>query len=298
MSKFLFRDILVDDLPEITIVDVGAMIEGTARYNVLANNYKTMVTGFEPNEEEYKKLSAQKQPSMRYLPCFLGDGNRASFNLARYPGCSSLYEADPSLIDLFSTIGASAGGNFEIMKKENVETERLDDVYDLSSAHYIKLDVQGAELSVLEHGINTLTTTLLIETEVEFVPLYKDQPLFGDVQCFLREQGFLLHKLIDVAGRCFRPFQMPSNPFIPMSQMLWADAVFVRDFTKLDALADSELLLLATMLHDVYSSYDLVQYILTTYDRRGNTKLTDAYVHRLADSNDLGILYLNQKRQP
>ena len=86
---------------------------------------------------------------------------------------------------------------------------------------------QGYELEIMRHGTATLANTLVIECETEFVPLYKDQPLFGDVQCFLRDQGFMLHKLIDVAGRPFRPFN-PPNPYQPMSQLLWADAIFVR----------------------------------------------------------------------
>src|ERR1051326_4625679 len=76
----------------------------------------------------------------------------------------------------------------------------------------------------MRHGVAALANTLVVECEVEFVPLYRDQPLFGDVQCFLRDRGFAMHKLIDVAGRPFRPFN-PPNPFLPMSQMLWAGAI-------------------------------------------------------------------------
>ncbi len=82
----------------------------------------------------------------------------------------------------------------------------------------------------MRNGTKKLQDVLVVETEVEFLALYKDQPLFGDLQVFLRDHGFVLHKLIDVAGRPFRPIS-PPNPHTPMSQLLWADAIFVRDFT-------------------------------------------------------------------
>jgi hypothetical protein len=38
-----------------------------------------------------------------------------------------------------------------------------------------------------------------VEVEVEFNPLYEDIPLFGDIDRFLREQGFVLWRLRDLA---------------------------------------------------------------------------------------------------
>src|SRR6185503_3749143 len=162
---------------------------------------------------------------------------------------------------------ADPGGNFHVQRTSTVETVRLDDIKPPLTIDYLKADTQGYELEIMRNGTAALANTLVIECEVEFVPLYRGQPLFGDVQCFLREQGFMLHKLIDVAGRPFRPFN-PPNPFLPMSQMLWADAIFVRDFTRLEAYGDDELLQAAAILDVVYSSFDLVGVLLTEYDRR------------------------------
>jgi FkbM family methyltransferase len=298
MTQFLLKDIIRSDVGEITIVDVGAMLEGTPRYDLLMSNYKTHVTGFEPDKDQYKKLCDLKHSSVHYLPYFLADKGESTFCIARYPGCSSLYEPDVSLIDLFTSIGASIGGNFEIIKKEKVETVRLDDVYDFPNAHYIKIDVQGAELDVLRGAIRTLQKTLVLEIEVEFVPLYKNQPLFGDIQCFLREKGFLFHKFIDISGRCFRPFQFPNNPFIPVSQMLWADAIFVRDFTKLENFTDQEILILAVVMHDLYLSYDFTYLLLSKYDDRRKTDLKTAYLQKLQCTPNLPLMYLTQKQHP
>ena len=125
-----------------------------------------------------------------------------------------------------------------MVNTETVQTKRLDDVEEYPPIDFMKIDVQGGELDILRHGVNTLGNVTVVQLEVEFVPVYKDQPLFGDLQVFLRDQGFQLHKFIDIAGRCFRPFQMGKNPYGAMSQFLsvilpsWT-AFLTRNFSRL-----------------------------------------------------------------
>jgi hypothetical protein len=57
----------------------------------------------------------------------------------------------------------------------------------------MKIDVQGGELDILKNGLKSLHSTLVIESEAEFVSLYENQPFFGDMQVFLRDHGFSLH---------------------------------------------------------------------------------------------------------
>jgi FkbM family methyltransferase len=285
-------------LPAVEVLDVGAMTEGQDCYAPLVAQGLARVTGFEPNPEELARLRATRPKAFRYLPHVLGAGGPATFHLTRYPGCSSLYEPDPAVIDLFTAIGTGEGDNFQVVRTERVETTRLDDVPDCPRADYVKLDVQGAELDVLRGGTAALADALVLDVEVEFVPLYKGQPLLGDVQSFLRERGFVLHKVIDVAGRAFRPLALGDNPCAPISQMLWADAVFVRDFTALDRLTPPQLLKAATVLHDVYASYDLVHRLLAEYDRRQGTGLVGRYAAAVLNGRPLPTLYLNLKLNP
>jgi FkbM family methyltransferase len=298
MSAFSLKDTLPVALPAVEVCDVGAMIEGTERYAGLVAQGLARVTGFEPNPREYERLCAGKQGPYRYLPYFLGSGGPARFSLARYPGCSSLYTPDPRVIDLFTSIGAGPGGNFTVTDVQEVQTRRLDDLEECPAPDYLKIDVQGAELDVLRGATRALAGVVVLELEVEFVPLYAGQPLFGDIQVFLREHGFLLHKFLDVAGRCFRPLQLGSNPFAAMSQVLWADAVFVRDFTAVDRWTDEQLLKAALLLHEVYHSYDLVHYLLMEYDRRGQRELAPPYLRALVATPQAPPLYMNLKLQP
>jgi FkbM family methyltransferase len=288
-----FQDIIQHPVPQISVVDVGAMKEGEERYQHLVSSGLAVVTGFEPNPAQFALLQGREGP-YRYLPICLGKGGSATLNITRYPGCTSLLQPDPAVIDLFGMIG-TRDNNFEVIGSEKVETVRLDDVDDLR-VDYIKLDVQGSELEILRHGIGKLSDAVVIETEVEFMPLYKDQPLFGDIQIFLRDHGFVLHKLIDCAGRPFRPFALP-NPRMPISQLLWADAVFVRDFTRLETYSDDGLLKAAAILDLVYNSIDLVTLLLAEYDHRRGTSFRQRYIEFLR-GREVTPLFLNIKAEP
>ncbi len=283
--------VLNHPIPTIDILDIGAMEQGADRYLPLMVTGLGRVTGFEPNPDEFAKLQARGGP-FRYLPYFLGTGEPAIFYRTFYPGCSSLLEPDPAVIDLFMEMAcARPDGNFHVVETFPVETKRLDDISGIA-CDLIKLDVQGYELEILRHGTKTLANALVIECEVEFVPLYKNQPLFGDVQLFLREHGFVLHKLIDVGGRPFSPYEI-EKPDAPISQLLWADAIFVKDFTKLNRYSDDDLLKAAAILDLVYNSYDLAGLLLKEFDRRSGTSLcaryNDAFTKRRLEPKFLNL---------
>jgi hypothetical protein len=178
-----------------------------------------------------------------------------------------------------------------------VDTIRLDDVKPTLTVDFLKIDTQGSELEIMSHGTSTISKALVIESEVEFVPMYRNQPLFGDVQCFLRDHGFILHKFLDVGGRPFRPFTSV-NPFLPISQLLWADAIFVRDFTRLDAYSDEDFFKAVAILDIVYCSYDLAALLLGEYDRRSNRNLRQAYIDDLQKRNPLPLRFLNIMDHP
>ena len=295
---FLLKNILSLSLPMLEIMDIGAMLEGVDRYAVIIRQGLGKVTGFEPNPESLANLEKRKGP-YKYLPYFLGNGKEATFHITRYPGCSSLLEPNGNLIELFSTISTKPEreGNFEVIRTMNVETTRLDDIGGVEKPDYVKIDVQGAELMVLENAKNTFSNMLVIETEVEFVSIYKDQPLFPDIHQFLVQRGFILHKLIDIGGRSLRPIIMAPKVTEAMSQMLWADAIFIKDYTNLQAFEDEQLLKTSLILNDIYRSYDVVLYLLAEYDDRRGTELNIRYEKILQNTEVPKGLYMNLKEE-
>jgi len=291
--SFTIADAIGEPAPEITILDIGAMPTGTERYHALVAQGCAKVYGVEPSETALEDVAAEERD--RFIPHFLGNGRPATFYETRFPGCSSLLEPNEEMINLFQTIGAEPEtGNFAVMNTATVETVRLDDLDMLPDIDFISIDTQGSELDILTNGENVLSKALILESEVEFVPLYKDQPLFGHLQVALSERGFMMHKLIDIVGRAFRPFR-GLDLLKPVSQMLWADAIFVRDFTALDKFSDLDLIKAATILNDVYMSHDLALFFLMRHDeRRGGTHAA-AYLRKYIEVQPTHIYYGNFK---
>jgi hypothetical protein len=170
-------------------------------------------------------------------------------------------------------------------------------VADLPRPDFIKLDIQGAELMVLQNGRMALSRALVVESEALFVPLYHDQPLFGELHAFMRGEGFLFHRFMNVAGRCYRPFAT-NDPAVPISQPLWADAVFVRNPLALEGWPTADLLVGAALLHEMYGSYDLVLRLLAEHDRRASTSFGSEYVAALQRLGSVASCFLSLENVP
>jgi hypothetical protein len=111
--------------------------------------------------------------------------------------------------------------------------------------------------------------------------LYKKQPLFADIDSLLRAQGFVFHTMIPF-GRTFKPMVVNNDDCAWVRQILWADAVYVRDFMAFAELAPKSLLKLAAILHENYKSFDMAALALEAYDRQTGSGLQRTYLERLA----------------
>jgi hypothetical protein len=169
----------------------------------------------------------------------------------------------------------------QVVKTSSIQTRRLDDLPEAAGADFLKLDVQGAELDVLNGAEKILTEAVVVHTEVEFVPIYKGQPLFAEVDQRLRKSGFLFHKFIGFAGRTFQPMIVNQDKNYRLSQMLWSEAVYVKDFMAFDRLPAEKLLTMAVILHMLYESFDLALQALLARDAKLQTRFGDAYLRRL-----------------
>lgn len=293
MANFSLQEIVPEKLPLVTVVDVGAMLEGKSRFEGVVERGMARIVGFEPDSTEYQKLKAQADENHIFLPYFLGTGEPSTFYRCHYNGCSSLYKPDARIIDLFTSLGDPANAFFEVISTTEVKTARLDDIEEIRACDVLKIDVQGAELDVLKGGPRTLSEASVVEVEVEFVPLYQQQPLFTDIDLFMRKSGFVLHKFAEVASRALRPFLLDNNPFKPMSQLIWANAIYIRPFADFERLAPDILLKTAIVLHEVYTSIDMAWFALKAYDAKKGTKLSDAYMARVTAAGDIQYNFIN-----
>lgn len=271
---------LLPPFPALRIVDVGAMFIGVGKdaYSDLAKVLPCEVIGFEPVAVECERLVAMNIPGRTYLPYFIGDGSVRTFYQCNAPMTSSLFEPNTALLEKFQQLGDVT----RVVRTEAVETRRLDDIPETAGVDFLKLDVQGGELVVLQGAEKRLKDVLVIHTEVEFIPLYKGQPLFADIDVFVRSHGFALHKL-KLFGRTFKPLIANNNPYTALSQNVWGDAIYVRDFMAFDTLSPEALLKIAIICHENYESYDLAGVALEAYDRKMGMGLQMDYLRALAE---------------
>jgi len=175
----------------VVLADIGAAGGIHERWNQLGSSLQVM--GFEPDQRAFSDLQQNNQ--MVWINAALSEHEgEATLLVTRHQTNTSLLQPNRAVIDRIYQNPA----DFDVVKEIIVPCTTLDKA-SLSSGvapTALKIDTQGTELSILMGSLQCLKNSLLvIELEVEFIELYKDQPLFADVDSFLRQQGFILFDL-------------------------------------------------------------------------------------------------------
>ena len=236
------------------VVDVGANpIDGEPPYAPLLAARLCRVTGFEPQEAALLELQKKKGPDERYLPYAVGNGATRTLNVCRASGMTSLFEPDPATLALFDVLRPLA----EVIDRIQLQTRKLDDIAEIGHLDFLKIDIQGGELAVFQGGKLKLSEAVAIQTEISFVTLYKDQPALGDIDAEMRSQGFIPHCFAAVKRWPIAPCVFDNDPRQALNQLLEADIVYVRDFSRPASMGDEQLKHLALIAHHCYQSFDL-----------------------------------------
>lgn len=270
---------LFPELPDIRVVDVGASpIDGVPPYRALVDAGKVELVGFEPDEQQFAALQALDVPQATFLPDAIGDGSEQVLRVCRLPGMTSLLEPDLEVLGHFHGFADWA----QVKERRPVRTRRLDEVPEARGCDYLKIDVQGGELGVLQGAPELLADCLVVHVEVQFVPFYRDQPLFAELDLLLRDAGFWLHRFLPIHRRVFKPMLVNEDIYAGISQDLWTDAVYVRRFTEFPSLDRESLEKIALIAHDLYESIDLASLALLRIDEKDGTRRQEEYVSALA----------------
>jgi FkbM family methyltransferase len=166
----------------------------------------------------------------KHIPLALGQSiGESTLYVTQHPMCSSLYPPNEPYLARFAGLPELVNLDFTV----EIETTTLDDfcqAEEIDEIDFLQVDVQGAELQVLEGSSWILEHSILaVQVEVEFSSLYLNQPLFSDVDTFLRKQSFTLFDL-DKAHRIRA--QSPIQSLVRPGQLLWADAFYFRDLIQ------------------------------------------------------------------
>lgn len=272
---FSILELLPPPPPKIQVVDVGAQWDPGSPdvYLPLVRAGCAAVIGFEPLQQECDRLNAAAGPDRTYLPYAIGAGDHRTFHVGADSRTSSLYEPNTPLLGYFNNLENLC----RVVERVPVRTVALDEIDQVRDTDFLKLDVQGAEADVLRGAPRVLEQTLVVHTEVEFLPLYRDQPLFGDIDALLRAHGFLFHTFAGFGARAFQPLVVNNDLNRGLNQFLWSEAIYVKSFLEFGRLAPLKLLKLAIILHEIYFSYDLCALAL----RHCDAALASAYLRRM-----------------
>jgi FkbM family methyltransferase len=242
MGDNVAMDIFVDPRFEtgfrtdpLVLVDVGA--RGGLKQDWRPAARHLQVIGFEPEASEYEALRARTPDdgTLRLFGVALHNRpGRVTFQVTRDRGLSSIFEPNRRFLD-----GFPDADRFDITERVDVETATLDALVAATPAikdiDFLKVDTQGSELFVLEGALQVLRDQAVgVEVEVEFNQIYRDQPLFADVDRLLRDAGFELFDLRPVywkrtAGR---------DAGGPRGQLVWGDALYFKSAAGLASVLD------------------------------------------------------------
>jgi len=264
-------------IPYINILDIGAALGEEPSYQSLVDAGRARIIGFEPNDKECERLNELYGSPHLFLPFFAGNGQSAIFHETNWSLTGSLYEPNTPLLEKFQNLAELTTP----VAQHKVETKRIDQITEIGEVDFIKIDVQGSELSIFENAKNILADALVIQTEVEFVELYKGQPMFADVDIFLRAHGFQFCTFLGFGCRAFKPLICNANINQGFKQALWSDAIYVKDWMILEEISALKLTRYAVLAHDILGAYDLAHLILTALDKKTNTHYAELYLSRL-----------------
>lgn len=236
---------------DIVVVDVGCRWGFADQFVDELSSFRLF--GFDPDKNECDRLSnLYNSDRVTLVPLGLGDTiGSAKLYLTKEPACSSLFQPNKQLIDSCPALECARE-----VGQIDIELTTLDSwakQAQLSHIDYLKIDTQGAELLVLKGAEKILSTVRVIEVEVEFNPIYNEQPLFSDVDIYLRKQGFVLWKLTNLVhyghdkeneielGDDRIHFDEPFQLFKKRGgQLHWADAHYIRADMLSDTLFDKK----------------------------------------------------------
>jgi FkbM family methyltransferase len=183
------------------VLDVGANAGQFGR-ELRENGYRSAIVSFEPLSVAYERLeeAASGDPEWHCRRLALGEtGGRRPLNVATNEGASS------SFLPLNEAFGSSAP-SVAYAGAETVEVATLDELagelFTGAERIWLKLDVQGYELRVLEGATSALPRIDAVEIELSFVELYTGQSLFDEVIRVLQDAGF---RTVDVSPEFVHP---------------------------------------------------------------------------------------------
>lgn len=206
----------------LTLIDIGASGGIHPRWNKLPCDLRAVL--FEPDRDAYCRLKPSAPNNWTVLNSALSDSSgHVSFNLTRKPQVSSVYEANRDILDRYPD-----ARRFDTLGSVKIPVDTLDNQlksHGIKDVDFIKIDVEGHALPILQGSVETLKNVIGLEIEVDFLPTRHGQCLFPEVHVFLTSLGF---ELMDLRRYFWRRRGTANYGNTIKGQLAIADALYFR----------------------------------------------------------------------
>jgi len=221
-------------------VDVGAM-GGLPRKWLPLANYMDVI-GFEPDLREFNMLVNRNNTGIKYFNYALSDkSSNFVYYITQGHGKSSIYKPNTDILSHYED-----AQRFCVIKEDRLTSSRvkgLDFLFEenfVNDLDFIKLDTQGSELLILKGGEEKAIPKIFgMQIEIEFIEMYKGQPLFRHVDEFLDAKGFTL---IDLRRQYWK--RKDYYQYRGKGQLIFGDALYFKKidvfFNEMSMLKDKE----------------------------------------------------------
>ena len=149
-------------------------------------------------------------------------------------------------------------------------------INNINEVDFIKIDTQGYALPILRGYANNFDSVIGLEIEVEFEPMYEGQPLFSDVDNFVKDKGF---SLVDLK-RYYWKRQNNVNTGNSKGQMIFGDALYFKSPEQILLMPNSSQEKIIRCIF-IYLSYGYVDLAQTLLKNATNKELLSEEIHDL-----------------
>lgn len=281
------------------VVDAGAAGAGeTNRWGFLGNRLE--LHGFEADEEECAKLLEAAPPgaTVRYYNAFLGRSAPKRTFLIAHAFNNSFYPTDYAWYARRRSyhIGPAVRLSelYAVAKTLEVESISLDDWamrYGVVGVDYLKVDIEGAELELMQASPRIMAGVLGVSVDVTFHADWIGAPTFADVDIWIRSQGFVLFDMngIKRGTQYDTPVVAPRGHPTLSGQLACANAIYFRDPLVEGARPmTTEATLKLAAIAEVHGQVEFAFELLRAVARSGDSALqpaTIAEVERMAEAD-------------
>jgi FkbM family methyltransferase len=174
------------------VFDVGANTGGYGRFLRDSVGYKGLILSFEPVGEVFRSLQTEAARDPHWIPfqMALGSANqKQAIHVGKVSTFSSFLEPEHQVVE-------GLGDQNVAIAQEEVAVRRLDSLYgQLKSEHhfsrpFLKADTQGYDKEVFLGAEAVLPEFIGIQSEISFLPIYKQMPGIAEMHPLLARLGF------------------------------------------------------------------------------------------------------------